>query len=138
MHPSTYHPVPSTSQVMFVICRLLMSSICGIAVKDVVWRGHNAQAHKAYVETAFIQHGHPRGLCEIIFMSMLSSFNGLEDLHTLYPTQHSCIKPNCARTKKGMLIKKSEARRVVLYTHDQGPVPAYSIHLYCEGTYASR
>jgi hypothetical protein len=32
-----------------------------------------------------------------------------------------------------MLMKKVQARQVVIYTRDEGPVPAYSVHLYCEG-----
>jgi hypothetical protein len=53
--------------------------------------------------------------------------------HTLYPPSHLCLKPDCVRMKKGLLLKKAEARQAVLYTLSNGARPAYSLHLYCEG-----
>jgi hypothetical protein len=57
----------------------------------------------------------------------------MEASRALYPPSHSCLKPQCSRTKKGLLLKKAEARQAVLYTLDRGPIPVYSVHLYCEG-----
>src|SRR5882762_1867891 len=55
---------------------------------------------------------------------------------TLYPPSahmQMCIKAGCIRTAKGYALKKAEARTVWLYTLDEGPLPAYAVHLYCEG-----
>ena len=44
-----------------------------------------------------------------------------------------CIKAGCIRTAKGYALKKAEARTVWLYTLDEGPLPAYAVHLYYKG-----
>lgn len=46
---------------------------------------------------------------------------------------HMCTKAGCKRTVKGYALKKAEARTVWLYTLDEGSLPAYAVHLYCEG-----
>ncbi|EDR07736.1 uncharacterized protein LACBIDRAFT_298235 [Laccaria bicolor S238N-H82] len=51
---------------------------------------------------------------------------------SIYPLQHHCINPNCQRTQKGLALKKAEQRQAVLYMLDSGPIPVWSVHLYCE------
>jgi hypothetical protein len=46
---------------------------------------------------------------------------------------HMCTKARCKHKAKGYALKKAEARIVWLYTLDEGSLPAYAIHLYCEG-----
>jgi hypothetical protein len=55
---------------------------------------------------------------------------------TLYPPSHTCRKPHCSRTSKGLLLTKAEAQQCVLYTLDQGLIPVYSVQLYCEGRFS--
>ena len=43
-----------------------------------------------------------------------------------------CLNPNCNHTNS---LKKAQQRRTVLYTLDRGPVPSWSIHLYCRGEF---
>jgi len=62
-----------------------------------------------------------------------SSYTSMIASHSFYPPQHACTKPGCPRTKKGLLLKKAEARQVVFYTLNNGVMPAHSIHLYGEG-----
>lgn len=48
-----------------------------------------------------------------------------------------CLNTDCMRNNKGKMLRKSEQRQAVLFTLDQGVLPAWSVHLYCEGSYNS-
>ncbi|KAF8236157.1 hypothetical protein L208DRAFT_1253313, partial [Tricholoma matsutake] len=52
---------------------------------------------------------------------------------TLYPSQHTCQNTDCSRNKQNLTLKKAEQRQAVLFTSDQGVIPVWSVHLYCEG-----
>jgi hypothetical protein len=43
------------------------------------------------------------------------------------------MNPGCKRTKKGMLLKHAQQGQAVLYTLDEGVLPAHHVHLYCDG-----
>lgn len=54
---------------------------------------------------------------------------------SIYPEQRYCLNPDCQRTQKGLSLKKAEQRQAVLYTLDNGPLPVWSVHLYCESLF---
>ena len=57
-------------------------------------------------------------------------------LKTFYPPaayMHRCTNDGCKHKAKGYALKKADTRTVWLYTLDEGPFPAYTVHLYCEG-----
>ena len=51
----------------------------------------------------------------------------------IFPPSHLCMNKSCERFQR-LMLKKSEARQAVLFTMDRGPIPVWSIHLYCECT----
>ncbi|KAH9835606.1 uncharacterized protein C8Q71DRAFT_709438 [Rhodofomes roseus] len=51
----------------------------------------------------------------------------------LYPPTHFCTTAGCLRNINHVPLKKSESRQVALFTLANGAVPAWSVHLYCEG-----
>jgi hypothetical protein len=55
---------------------------------------------------------------------------------TFYPPaayMHRCMNNGCKCTAKCYALKKADTCTVWLYTLDEGPLPAYAVHLYCEG-----
>jgi hypothetical protein len=56
-----------------------------------------------------------------------------EASHTIYPLQQTCENIHCPKRLKCNTLKKAEQREAVLYTLDKGALPAYVVHLYCEG-----
>jgi hypothetical protein len=127
---------PTVNGFLGDCCDLSSDSVdrCWDVLKGVVWHGEDVFRDKS--DSVFIEYGHHRGLSEFscvvyCLTPFLTHIN--QASHTIYPPQHTCTNPGCSRTKKGLLLKKAEARQVVLYTLDKGALPAYSVHLYCEG-----
>ncbi|KAF8056266.1 hypothetical protein FPV67DRAFT_650208 [Lyophyllum atratum] len=88
---------------------------CWETLRSTIWHGVDVNINKE-----FAQHGHLLGL----------------SARTLYPPQHTCLKASCSRNQKGQLLKKAEQRQAMLYT-DQGPLPVYAVHLYCESCHVN-
>ena len=49
----------------------------------------------------------------------------------IFPPSHLCMNKSCERFQR-LMLKKSEARRAVLFTINNGPIPVWNLHLYCE------
>ena len=106
---------------------------CWDILKHTIW--DSAAISCDHLDSAFTQHGHHSGLSmsyHLILLKLLT-YLWIVASHTLYPPQHKCSNADCLQNKKGLLLKKAEQRQAVLYTLDKGPLPTYSIHLYCEG-----
>jgi len=57
-------------------------------------------------------------------------------LQTLYPPVHSCtFGDTCSWSKWKLLLTKAEQGEAIIYTLNDGAVPAYHIHLKCEGVF---
>lgn len=52
---------------------------------------------------------------------------------TIYPPTKVCSNEDCPRTRKGVSLQKAEQRQAVLYTLDNGALPVWSVHFYCQG-----
>jgi hypothetical protein len=50
---------------------------------------------------------------------------------TLYPPEEACTNADCSQ--RGKILKKTEFRKVVVYTIAMGACRAYSAHLFCPG-----
>jgi len=114
--------------------------ICWTALKDTIW-SEEVQLQGS-IEPYFWEHGHAMGISTYNFSLYLKDQhpNGVISQptasRTLYPPsahRHMCTKTGCKRAAKGLALKKAEARTVWLYTLEEGPLPAYAVHLYCEG-----
>jgi len=106
---------------------------CWDILKDTIW--DSAAISCDHLDSAFTQHGHHSGLSmsyHFILLKLLT-YLWLVASHTLYPPQHKCSNVECLQNKKGLLLKKAEQWQAVLYTLNKGLLPAYSVHLYCEG-----
>ncbi|KAG9221730.1 hypothetical protein CCMSSC00406_0005643 [Pleurotus cornucopiae] len=79
--------------------------------KDNVWNGDVGPDSG----DMFDKHGHNLGLTE----------------RTIYPPFYRCQNADCTRGSR-LALNKAEQRQAVLYTLSSGPVPVYSVHLYCE------
>ncbi|KAL4263779.1 hypothetical protein AB1N83_006099 [Pleurotus pulmonarius] len=79
--------------------------------KDNVWNGDVVPG----TGDMFDKHGHNLGLTE----------------RTIYPPFYHCQNADCTRGSR-LALNKAEQRQAVLYTLSSGPVPVYSVHLYCE------
>jgi len=53
---------------------------------------------------------------------------------TIYPPTKICWNEGCSRTRKGISLQKAEHRQAVLYTLDNGVLPVWSVHFYCQGS----
>ncbi|KAJ7587809.1 hypothetical protein C8J56DRAFT_942650, partial [Mycena floridula] len=53
-------------------------------------------------------------------------------LRSLYPPSHLCTTAACSRRANGTLLKKAEQHQAILYTLEQGAIPVWSVHLYCD------
>ena len=51
-------------------------------------------------------------------------------MHSIYPRSHYCKTQDCERSQR-IALKKAESRQCVLFTMN-GPIPVWSVHLYCE------
>lgn len=120
-------------------CELPLDHVdqCWSVLKESIWDGELGRLVNPDTTTHFMQHGHPAGLSMsltykpiLILMQILTI---PQVLRSLYPPQHTCLHPDCTRSKKGQALKKAEQRQAVLYTLDSGVLPVWSVHLYCEG-----
>lgn len=86
-------------------------------------------------EASFRKHGYGLGLSAYCIFFVSCSANQLDTLasRTFYPPVHTCTSPHCKKQVAGIQLQKAQQRQVVFYTLDQGALPAYSVHLYCEG-----
>jgi hypothetical protein len=44
-----------------------------------------------------------------------------------------CTNNSCIHTERGLRLIKAEPRQAVLYTLGEGPLPVWTVHLYCGG-----
>ncbi|KAG2159322.1 uncharacterized protein EDB93DRAFT_1075178 [Suillus bovinus] len=84
--------------------------------EDIVWTMPSSAKANASDEAAFRTHGHKLGLTKC----------------TLYPPTKVCINPDCTAWQCGLLLKKEEYQRVVLFTHGEGAHPGWMVHLRCQ------
>lgn len=77
--------------------------------------------------------GWKRGLSKIAYRSkyLYTRAQIYKAAYTLYPPNGHCTNNNCRREK---LLKKEKPRRVVVYTFNNGPQPAWAVNLYCPGS----
>ncbi|KAF8886257.1 hypothetical protein CPB84DRAFT_1685162 [Gymnopilus junonius] len=86
---------------------------CWSILKDLIWSSND-----------FAPEGSNFEACERVFLAHVPC--------SIYPSQSHCLNPDCQRNQKGLALKKAEQRQAVLYTLDNGPLPVWSVHLYCE------
>ncbi|KAF8968974.1 hypothetical protein BDZ97DRAFT_1654410 [Flammula alnicola] len=126
--PAHHSPLIAPELLPSSVLRFLASA-CGFSVaatehcwsilKDIVWNSEDFAPEGTNFEACsrvFLAHGHTFGLLP----------------RSIYPAQSHCINLDCQRTQKGLALKKTEQRQAVLYTLDNGPLPVWSVHLYCE------
>ena len=108
---------PSVIKLLSETCRITSDDVdlLWTELQHLIW--HTQDLFPPTLDKIILQHGHDVGLAA----------------DTLYPPQHCCIQPTCARMLKGFCLKKTYFQKVVLYSLDRGAVPAYSVSLYCPG-----
>ena len=119
-------------------CRFSLATTehCWSILKDIIWNSDDFAPERTNFKACscvFLAHGHTFGICEnlFIFLSLHPTLIAAVP-RSIYPVQHNCLNPDCPRNKKGLTLKKAEQRQAILYTLDNGPLPVWSVHLYCE------
>ncbi|KAG2133107.1 hypothetical protein BD769DRAFT_1354177, partial [Suillus cothurnatus] len=87
-----------------------------LAVKDIVWTLPGKNEEQEALGTIFRHHGQPHGIAA----------------HVLYPPMKMCINPECLAHQRQMLLKKEEARRILIFTQSDGVHCTWSVHLRCQ------
>lgn len=82
------------------------------ALKTLVWDDNYVASLQENPQLVFMKHGIDKGLASI----------------TLYPPSWFCSTTGCSNRKP---LNKAQQRQIVLFTLADGPLPAYSVHLYC-------
>jgi hypothetical protein len=125
----------------------LISRVCDIPqdeveyhwdrLKDVIWCSTDLPMQESALEALFLKHGHDIGFCEFLGLHCSRNVNlncSFEaSSRTIYPPQHMCTNNSCIRTERGLRLSKAEPRQAVLYTLGEGPLPVWTVHLYCGG-----
>ena len=139
-HPSLVPPpVLPKSITMFLAKACDMSNVdqvytCWDLLKDMIW-GEEPEADDTD-NAIFEQHGYSMGISTFPLITNVKSSLSLCAItapQTLYPPQHTCQNTDCSCNKRNLTLKKAEQRQAVLFTSDQGVIPVWSVHLYCEG-----
>ncbi|KAJ7587636.1 hypothetical protein C8J56DRAFT_786389, partial [Mycena floridula] len=58
-------------------------------------------------------------------------------IQSLYPSEGCCANHSCQRFGTGAQLKKAEQRQAILYTLDDGALPVWSVHLYCDACHTN-
>jgi hypothetical protein len=87
-----------------------------LAVKDIVWTLPGKNEEQEALGTIFRHHGQPHGIAA----------------HVLYPPMKMCINPECLAHQRQTLLKKEEARRILIFTQSDGVHCTWSVHLRCQ------
>jgi hypothetical protein len=122
---------PSVAAFLGSSCSLTPLAVenCWKILKTTVWKYTECK-----VETAFAEHGVKHGLSKHGYFTIFIVYNCQLASHTFYPPRQTCQNVGCAQHAKGQPLKKAEPREVAFYTQNEGVLPAYSVHLYCDGT----
>ena len=103
---------------------------CWQLLGGLVWNSAYVKALQRPLDDGFMLHGIEKGYgaCLSMFTNTGGKILCALARHGLHPPSPFCTSPLCKATKP---LKKLERRAAILYTFAQGPVPAYSFHLYC-------
>ncbi|KAF8545563.1 hypothetical protein OG21DRAFT_1429077 [Imleria badia] len=117
------HTIGSPPVILPTSIQSFFSQACGIPInviqqlwstfKDVAWHDLAVSSLLSTPLSTFHTHGLPHAG------------------RTLYPPDQFCSTTLCPRTLQGMWMMHAEQRQCILYTVSDGPLPVYSIHLYC-------
>lgn len=123
------HPVDRPPEFLPQAVHCFLASACDLpmkphsvidglweCVRDVVWNDMGAVNDSACLLEAFKTHGQEHGV----------------GYRSLYPTQKYCTNEGCRRTAAGLALAKAEQRRALLFTLEEGTLPVWSVHLYCQ------
>ncbi|GJE98851.1 hypothetical protein PsYK624_150880, partial [Phanerochaete sordida] len=89
---------------------------CWNIFKDLVWCDEYVQDLLQNPENGFRSFGIALGLAA----------------RTLYPPSMYCTKPDCPRNIEHLPLKQEHQQATVVFTHAEGTLPAYHVHLKCD------
>lgn len=103
------------------------------ALKTLVWDDNYVASLQENPQLVFMKHGIDKGLGTSCYVctDQRSSPSVLASI-TLYPPSWFCSTTGCSNRKP---LNKAQQRQIVLFTLADGPLPAYSVHLYCRGMF---
>ncbi|KIK44277.1 hypothetical protein CY34DRAFT_80297 [Suillus luteus UH-Slu-Lm8-n1] len=109
---------PSITEFLGESFGLSQRAVCVLwhTVKDVVWTIPSKGEEQEIMETIFRHHGQPHGIAA----------------HVLYPPMKMCVNPECLAHQKQTLLKKEEARCILIFTQSDGVHCTWTVHLRCK------